>query len=68
MKHKFQLWIIINLYFWQQIKCTSGLYDFSMKSHLNLYNFTLDCECLILVGYSMYSNQQIPYKEVHITI
>ena len=66
MKHKFCM--IIELYFWEQIKCISGLCDFSMKSDLNLNNFTLDCECLILIGYPIYSNQQIPYKEVCITI
>ena len=33
-----------------------------MESDLNLNNFTLDGECLILIVYFMYSNQQIPYK------
>ena len=72
MIHKFHLFfIIVELYFWEKIKCISGCNDFSKKSDLNLNNFTLDFECLIMIGYSMYCNQipkQIPYKEVCITI
>ena len=60
MKYKFQLLYHTKALFLRANQMyISSLWLVSMKSDLNLNNFTLDCKCLILIGYSMNSNQQI---------
>ena len=68
MKHKFQLLYHNRALFLKANQMHIWSQWLPKEKYLNLNNFTLDCECLIMIGYSMYSNQQLPYKEVCITL